>query len=125
VFILSRIRELRSAGLSTRQATVDGIASSGGVVSSAALIMVAVFSILASLSVISLQMIGVGLAAAVLIDATVVRGVLLPAVLALLGERSWYLPRWLARILPGRTPAALPAATPAAPALAGRELADH
>jgi putative drug exporter of the RND superfamily len=114
VFILSRIRELRSGGLSTRQATVDGIASSAGVVSSAALIMVAVFSILATLSIIQLQMLGVGLAAAVLIDATVVRGILVPAALALLGERSWYLPPWLSRLIPGR--AGLPATAPARPA---------
>jgi uncharacterized membrane protein YdfJ with MMPL/SSD domain len=75
------------------------------VVTSAAVIMVAVFSILATLSIIQTQILGVGLAAAVLIDATVVRGVLLPAALALLGERAWYLPRWLAW-LPGRKAAA-------------------
>ncbi len=100
VFILSRIRELWSGGASTRDAVVGGIASCSGVVTSAAVIMVAVFSIFATLSIIDLKMIGVGLASAVLIDATVVRGVLVPAALALLGERSWYLPRWLAW-LPG------------------------
>jgi RND superfamily putative drug exporter len=82
---------------------IGGISSSAGVVTSAALIMVAVFSILATLSVIQLKMLGVGLSAAVLIDATVVRGILVPSALALLGERSWYLPRWLAW-LPGRAP---------------------
>jgi RND superfamily putative drug exporter len=66
------------------------------VVTSAAVIMVAVFSIFATLSGIDVKMLGVGLAAAVLIDATVVRGVILPAALAMLGERAWYLPRWLA-----------------------------
>jgi putative drug exporter of the RND superfamily len=101
VFILSRIAELRAGGASTRQAVIGGISSSAGVVTSAAVIMVAVFSILATLSVIQLQTLGIGLAAAVLIDATVVRGILLPAALALLGERSWYLPRWLSW-LPGR-----------------------
>jgi RND superfamily putative drug exporter len=101
VFILSRIRELRAAGATTRQAVVDGIASSAGVVTSAALIMVAVFTILATLSIIALQMLGVGLAAAVLLDATVVRGILLPAALTMLGERSWQVPRWLSW-LPGR-----------------------
>jgi RND superfamily putative drug exporter len=101
VFILSRIRELRSRGTATPEAVVGGIASSAGVVTSAAVIMVAVFSVFATLSLISLKMLGVGLAAAVLIDATVVRGILLPACLALLGERSWYLPRWL-RWLPGK-----------------------
>jgi RND superfamily putative drug exporter len=89
VFILSRVREHRRRGASMKDALVSGIASSAGVVTSAAAIMVAVFSILASLSVIPLQMLGVGLAASVLIDATVVRGVLLPAALALLGERVW------------------------------------
>jgi len=70
------------------------------VVTSAAVIMVAVFSIFATLSIIELKMIGVGLASAVLIDATIVRGVLVPAALALLGEHSWYLPRWCSRLLP-------------------------
>ena len=103
VFILSRIRELRLGGASTGAAIEGGIARSAGVVTSAAVIMVAVFSILATLSLVQLKMIGVGLATAVLIDATVVRGVLLPAALALLGERSWYLPNWL-RWLPGGRP---------------------
>jgi RND superfamily putative drug exporter len=89
VFILSRVREHRRGGASMKDALVSGIASSAGVVTSAAAIMVAVFSVLASLSLIPLQMLGVGLAASVLIDATVVRGVLLPAALALLGERVW------------------------------------
>jgi RND superfamily putative drug exporter len=113
VFILSRIRELRARGASTRDAVVGGIASSAGVVTSAAVIMVAVFSVFATLSLIQLKTLGVGLAAAVLIDATVVRGVLLPACLSLLGERSWYLPRWLAW-LPGRAGTAPGRAGPAA-----------
>jgi putative drug exporter of the RND superfamily len=96
VFILSRIRELRLRGAPTKEAVVGGISGSAGVVTSAAVIMVAVFSILATLSIIQLKMLGVGLAAAVLIDATVVRGILVPAALALLGERAWFLPRWLA-----------------------------
>ena len=100
VFILSRIRELRTHGVRTADAVADGIAASAGVVTSAAVIMVAVFSILATLSLIQLKMVGVGLAVAVLIDATVVRGILLPAAMALLGERSWFLPRWL-RWMPG------------------------
>jgi RND superfamily putative drug exporter len=89
VFILSRIRELRQGGASARQAITGGIASSAGVVTSAAAIMVAVFSIFATLSLIEFKMFGVAMAAAVLIDATIVRGVLLPAGLALLGERVW------------------------------------
>ena len=89
VFILSRIRELRLGGASARAAVTDGIARSGGVVTSAAVIMVAVFSIFATLSLIEFKMFGVAMAVAVLIDATIVRGVLLPAGLALLGERAW------------------------------------
>ena len=101
VFILSRIRELWSGGHSSSEAVVRGIGRSGGVVTSAAVIMVAVFSIFATLSGIDVKMLGVGLAAAVLIDATVVRGVILPAALAVLGERAWYLPPWL-HWLPGK-----------------------
>ncbi|MBV9208298.1 MAG: MMPL family transporter [Actinobacteria bacterium] len=89
VFILSRIRELRLAGASAREAITGGIGRSAGVVTSAAAIMVAVFSIFATLSLIEFKMFGVAMAAAVLIDATVVRGVLLPAGLALLGDRTW------------------------------------
>jgi len=92
VFILSRIRELRGRGAGTRDAVTGGIASSAGVVTSAALIMVAVFSIFATLPLIDLKILGIGTAAAVLIDATVVRGILVPAALSLLGERAWYLP---------------------------------
>ena len=101
VFILSRIRELWSGGHSSSEAVVRGIGRSGGVVTSAAVIMVAVFSVFATLSGIDVKMLGVGLAAAVLIDATVVRGVILPAALAVLGERAWYLPPWL-QWLPGK-----------------------
>jgi putative drug exporter of the RND superfamily len=107
VFILSRIRELRLRGWPTPAAITGGIGGSAGVVTSAAVIMVAVFSIFATLSVIEFKMFGVALAAAVLIDATVVRGVLMPAAMALLGERHWYLPGWLSW-LPGR-PKAVPA----------------
>ena len=89
VFILSRIRELRQGGASARNAITGGIASSAGVVTSAAAIMVAVFSIFATLSLIEFKVFGVAMAAAVLIDATIVRGVLLPAGLALLGDRVW------------------------------------
>jgi RND superfamily putative drug exporter len=98
VFILSRIREHRSAGASTIEAITSGIASSAGVVTSAAVIMVSVFSIFATLSLIEFKMFGVGMASAILIDATLVRGVLLPAAMALLGDRNWYLPRWLTRV---------------------------
>jgi putative drug exporter of the RND superfamily len=89
VFILSRIRELWSRGVSPRDAITGGVASSAGVVTSAALIMMAVFSIFATMPLIDLKILGIGTAAAILIDATVVRGVLLPAALALLGDRAW------------------------------------
>ena len=89
VFILSRIRELWRGGAPAGQAITDGIGRSAGVVTSAAVIMVAVFSIFATLSMIEFKMFGVAMAVAVLIDATVVRGVLLPAGLALLGDRAW------------------------------------
>jgi putative drug exporter of the RND superfamily len=102
VFILSRIRELRLRGMPTREAISNGIGASAGVVTSAAVIMVAVFSIFATLSVIEFKMIGIGLATAILIDATVVRGILMPAAMSLLGERNWYLPRWLAWLPGGR-----------------------
>ena len=97
VFILSRIRELRDGGATTKDAIIDGISSSAGVVTSAAVIMVAVFSIFITLSVIEFKMIGIGMASAILIDATVVRGILMPAIMSLLGEKTWYLPRWLGR----------------------------
>jgi RND superfamily putative drug exporter len=97
VFILSRIRELRARGTGTREAIVGGIGASAGVVTSAAVIMVSVFSIFATLSIIEFKMFGIGMASAVLIDATIVRGVLMPAGMALLGERNWYFPRWLGR----------------------------
>ena len=89
VFILSRVRELWAHGSSPKQAIIGGIASSAGVVTSAALIMVALFSLFATLPLIDLKILGVGTAAAVLIDATVVRGVLVPAALALLGDHAW------------------------------------
>jgi RND superfamily putative drug exporter len=93
VFILSRIREHWTRGVPTREAIAEGIAASAGVVTSAALIMVAVFSIFLTLPLIELKILGIGMGAAVLIDATVVRGVLLPAALSLLGDSAWRLRR--------------------------------
>ncbi|MEU1288156.1 MMPL family transporter [Kitasatospora sp. NPDC005856] len=95
VFVVSRIKEGHDRGLPTRAAIAHGIRSTAGVVTSAAVIMVAVFSVFGSLSMQVMKQMGVGLAVAVLIDATVIRGVLLPSVMTLLGERNWYLPRWL------------------------------
>ncbi|MBO8192022.1 MMPL family transporter [Streptomyces oryzae] len=95
VFVVSRIREARDRGMSTREAISDGIRATASAVTGAALIMVAVFAVFATLSMQDMKQMGVGLAVAVLLDATVVRMVLLPAVMMLLGERNWYLPRWL------------------------------
>ena len=95
VFILSRIREAHDRGMSTEDAVAHGLKSTAGVVTSAAIVMVAVFGILATLGEIIFQMMGVGLAAAILIDATIIRAVLLPATMKLLGDWNWYLPNWL------------------------------
>jgi RND superfamily putative drug exporter len=95
VFILSRVREAYDRGMSTSDAVAHGIKSTAAVVTSAALVMVGVFSIFGTLSLIFLKEFGVGMAAAVLIDATIVRAVLLPATMKLLGDWNWYLPRWL------------------------------
>jgi RND superfamily putative drug exporter len=101
VFILSRVREGVDAGMSTDEALRRGIRRTAGVVSGAALVMVAVFSLFGTSSSLDLKQAGVGLAVAVLLDATVIRGVLLPATMKLLGDRNWYLPRflqWLPRV---------------------------
>ena len=90
VFVVSRIREHVARGLPTRLAVERGIADTAGVVTSAAAVMVSVFSIFATLSMLEMKMMGVGLAAAILLDATLVRLVLLPAALVLLGERAWW-----------------------------------
>ena len=95
VFILSRIREYHLGGMETDEAIRKGIATTAGTVTSAAVVMVAVFGIFATLSLIDMKEMGVGLAVAVLIDATIVRGVLLPASMSLLGDWNWYLPKWL------------------------------
>ncbi|MFF4188700.1 MMPL family transporter [Streptomyces sp. NPDC001691] len=119
VFVVSRIREAKLQGRTTRDAVAHGVVTTAGVVTSAAIIMVAVFAIFGTLSMQSMKQMGVGLATAVLIDATLIRGVLLPAVMALLGDRNWYFPTWL-RWLPDLThedPAHAPAQT--APARSG------
>jgi RND superfamily putative drug exporter len=101
VFILSRVREGVNRGMSNDDAVAHGIKSTAGVVTSAALVMVAVFGSFALASDQLAKQIGVGLAAAILIDATIIRAVLLPATMKLLGERNWYLPKrlsWLPRL---------------------------
>jgi len=95
VFILSRIREAFDRGAESDEAIAYGIRSTAGVVTSAAIVMVFVFAIFATLSMLFFKQFGVGLAAAILIDATIVRAVLLPATMKLLGEWNWYLPSWL------------------------------
>jgi RND superfamily putative drug exporter len=95
VFILSRVREAWQRGMSSDDAVAHGIKSTAGTVTSAAIVMVAVFAIFATLSTLDMKQLGVGLAFAILIDATIIRGVLLPATMKLLGDRNWYLPRWL------------------------------
>jgi uncharacterized membrane protein YdfJ with MMPL/SSD domain len=95
VFILSRVKELVDGGMSTEEAVSVGIKRTASTVTSAALVMVAVFAIFITLHEIDIKQMGFGLAAAILIDSTIVRAVLLPAVMKLLGEWNWYLPRWL------------------------------
>ena len=95
VFILSRVKELVDQGLPTGQAVERGIRTTASTVTSAAAVMIAVFAIFASLRTLDIKQLGVGLAVAVLLDATLIRGVLLPAAMKLLGDWNWYLPRWL------------------------------
>ena len=95
VFIISRIRERFDRGATMDEAVAQGIKSTAGVVTSAAIVMVCVFAVFGTLSMPFFKQFGVGLAAAVLLDATIVRAVLLPATMKLLGESNWYLPRWL------------------------------
>ena len=123
VFILSRVREAFDRGMTSDDAVAHGIKTTAGVVTSAALVMFGVFSIFATLQFMFLKEFGVGLAIAVLVDATIIRAVLLPATMKLLGDWNWYLPKWL-EWLPhlrhgdsqdssaSEAPVALPAAIP-------------
>jgi RND superfamily putative drug exporter len=109
VFILSRIRESYDRGMTTDKAIEQGIKSTAGPVTSAAIVMVAVFAIFGTLGALEFKQLGIGLAVAILLDATIIRAVLLPAVMKLLGEANWYLPRrlaWLPRVAhePARVP---------------------
>jgi uncharacterized membrane protein YdfJ with MMPL/SSD domain len=101
VFVLSKVRELVDRGRTTEQAVAEGIKSTAGVITSAAAVMVVTFAAFATGSDQQMKQLGVGLAAAILIDATIVRAVLLPATMKLLGERNWWLPkglRWLPKL---------------------------
>ena len=108
VFILMRIKEAHDQGMSSNEATVRGISITSGTVTSAAAIMVCVFAVFVTLRLAVVKQMGLGLAVAVLLDATVVRSILLPASMRLLGEWNWWLPRplnWLPRVAiePDRT----------------------
>ena len=94
------------SGMSTTEAVRHGISSTAGTVTSAAFVMVVVFSVFVTLSFIDFKEMGVGLAVAVLIDATIIRGVLLPASMKVLGDWNWYLPKWLEWLPQGRQPKA-------------------
>jgi uncharacterized membrane protein YdfJ with MMPL/SSD domain len=132
IFILSRVKELVDRGEPTGRAVERGIKATAGTVTSAAAVMVAVFAIFAGLRLIDLKQLGVGLAVAVLLDATVIRGVLLPAAMALLGEWNWYLPSWLGWLprsrrgerspVPAGAPRAVATAAGGAPATAANSV---
>ncbi|MET7835070.1 MMPL family transporter [Micromonospora sediminicola] len=111
VFVVSRIREAVDRGMPNREAVAHGITSSAGVVTSAAVVMVGVFSIFATLSMIDFKQLGIGLAAAILLDATIIRAVVLPSLMTLLGDANWWAPRFLRR-----RPTLPPAEPPPAPA---------
>jgi RND superfamily putative drug exporter len=101
VFILTRVRELYDRGMSTEDAVSTAIKGTAGVVTSAAIVMVCVFAVFGTLSWMMFKQMGVGLAFAILLDATLIRGVLLPATMKLLGDRNWWLPsalHWLPEV---------------------------
>lgn len=108
VFVVSRIREAVQRGRPTRAAVAEGITGSAGVVTSAAMVMVGVFSVFATLSTIDMKQLGIGLAAAILLDATIIRAVVLPSLMTVLGRANWWAPRFLRR--PEDAPPALAAA---------------
>src|SRR5439155_8715370 len=97
IFVVSRIREAARRGVPTREAVSRGITTSAGVITSAAAVMVGVFSIFATLSTIEMKQLGIGLATAILLDATLIRAVVLPALMSVLGQRNWWTPNWLRR----------------------------
>jgi len=114
VFILSRVREGSDTGMPTQEAVRHGVKVTAGVVTSAAIVMVFVFGVFGTLQILFLKQFGVGLAAAILIDATIIRAILLPATMKLLGDWNWYLPswlEWLPRLEHEKAPEGLPART--------------
>jgi putative drug exporter of the RND superfamily len=100
VFLLSRVREAVDAGRDTSAAVTEALSRTARVITAAAAIMVAVFGAFALSDQVFLKLIGIGMASAIAIDATIVRMVLVPAVMQILGERSWWLPRWMGRVIP-------------------------
>jgi RND superfamily putative drug exporter len=123
VFLLSRVREEYLRTRDNTSAVADGVAATAKVITAAALIMTAVFGAFIFDDQIFLKIIGIGLAAAVVIDATIIRLVLVPATMQLLGDKNWWMPRWLDRIIPrlniegSATPAPEPTTAESAPAL--------
>jgi RND superfamily putative drug exporter len=95
LFILTRIKEARDRGLDSRAAVARGISVTSGTITSAASIMVVVFAVFVTFKFVFVQQLGLGLAVAVFIDATLIRSVLLPASMTVLGDWNWWLPRWL------------------------------
>ncbi len=95
VFILTRIKEARDHGMSSNEAVARGISITAGTITSAAAIMIVVFSVFVTLELTVIKQLGFGLAVAIFLDATIVRSVLLPATMRLLGDWNWWLPGWL------------------------------
>jgi RND superfamily putative drug exporter len=100
VFLLSRIKERYDAHGDNKRAVAEGLASSASVITSAALIMVCVFSVFVLTGVPSIKQIGLGNAVAIALDATLVRLILVPAAMQLMGRWNWWLPGWMDRLLP-------------------------
>jgi uncharacterized membrane protein YdfJ with MMPL/SSD domain len=109
VFLISRIREEYLKHGDTRRAVADGLAKTARVITAAAAIMVVVFLAFLAAPDVFLKLFGIGLASAIFLDATIVRMVLVPAVMQLLGDRNWWLPRWIGRLIPGGEPTPQPA----------------
>jgi RND superfamily putative drug exporter len=100
VFLVARMREAWIATRDNSTAVVRGLAGTARVITAAAAIMIAVFAAFIPSSELVLKMIGIGMASAILIDVTIVRLLLVPAVMHLLGDRNWWIPAWLDRVLP-------------------------
>ncbi|CAG4910119.1 unnamed protein product [Acidithrix sp. C25] len=100
VFLISRVKEAYLSGMDADDAVASGLSATARVISSAAAIMISVFFAFIGSTAPVIKMLGLGLGVSVLIDATIIRLTLVPAVMTLLGKRAWYMPRWLDRIVP-------------------------